>query len=78
VPGAQRLRVNASVVGSGAASFAPNVFDQMMIGWGFQSYYPVQGFGGNVYSVITGKGAPSAAELQVMERYLASTAGLAL
>ncbi|HUR88278.1 MAG TPA: cellulase family glycosylhydrolase [Ramlibacter sp.] len=76
VPGAQRLRVNQAVVASGAASFNTSVYDQMMIGWGFQSYYPVQGFGGLMYSVITGKGAPSAAELQVMERYLASTAGI--
>jgi hypothetical protein len=53
-----------------------SVYDQMMIGWGFQSYYPVQGFGGLMYSVITGKGAPTSAELQVMERYLASTAGI--
>jgi hypothetical protein len=28
--------------------------------------------------VITGKGAPSPAELAVLERYLASTAGLVL
>ncbi|HUR88276.1 MAG TPA: cellulase family glycosylhydrolase [Ramlibacter sp.] len=77
VPGAQRLRVNQAVVASGASSFSMSAYDQMMIGWGFQSWYPVQGFGGLMYSVITGKGAPSAAELQVMERYLASTAGLA-
>jgi hypothetical protein len=66
------------VVASGASTLGMSVYDQMMIGWGFQSYYPVQGFGGLMYSVITGKGAPTSAELQVMERYLASTAGLTL
>jgi hypothetical protein len=75
MPGAQRLRVNSSVVASASASFAPSVCDQMMIGWGFQGYYPRPGFGGNLYAVITGKGSPTAAELQVMERYLAATAG---
>ena len=75
-PGAQRLRINQNVVASGAATFGTSVYDQMMIGWGFQSYYPVQGFGGLMYSVVTGKGAPTTAELQVMERYLASTAGI--
>jgi hypothetical protein len=77
-PGAQRLRVNQAVVASGAGTLAMSPYDQMMIGWGFQSYYPVQGFGGLMYSVITGKGAPSASELQVMEQYLATTAGLAV
>jgi hypothetical protein len=73
-PGAQSLRINSNAVASGAATLGASAFDQMMIGWGFQNYYPVQGFGGLMYSVITGKGAPTAAELQVMERYLASTA----
>jgi hypothetical protein len=76
--GAQSLRVNSNAAGSASASFYPSVCDQMMIGWGFQQYYPRQGFGGNMYAVITGKGAPSTAELVVMERYLASIAGLAL
>jgi len=74
-PGAQTFRINQNVVASGAGTMAASAYDQMMIGWGFQSYYPVQGFGGLMYSVITGKGAPSPAELAVMERYLASTAG---
>jgi hypothetical protein len=60
------------VVGSAGASFVPSVCDQMLIGWGFQQFYPQPGFGGNVFGVITGKGAPSAAELQVMENYLAT------
>jgi endoglucanase len=75
VPGAQRLRVNSAVVGSGSATFTDSPVDQFLIGWGFQEYFTRPGFGGHVYSVITGKGAPTAAELEVLERYLASTAG---
>jgi hypothetical protein len=74
-PGAQRLRVNSTVVASGAGVIGANPFDQLLIGWGFQSYYPQTGFGGNVFAVITGKGAPTSAELQVMENYLATLAG---
>jgi hypothetical protein len=76
VTGAQRLRVNSQVVGSASASFAPSAYDQMLLGWGFLSYYPQQGFGGNIFSSITGKGAPSAQEMEVLERYLGATAGL--
>jgi hypothetical protein len=76
VAGAQRLRVNSAVVGSGSTTFGMNPFDQILIGWGFQEYFPRPGFGGNVYAVITGSGAPTAAELQVMENYLASIAGV--
>jgi hypothetical protein len=74
-PGTQQLRVNSALAGSGAATFAPTVCSQMLIGWGFQQFYPQLGFGGNVFAVVTGKGAPSAAELQVIESYLASLAG---
>jgi hypothetical protein len=49
--------------------------DQLLIGWGFQRFAPQQGFGGNVFAVITGKGAPATAELRIMESYLASLAG---
>jgi hypothetical protein len=76
--GAQRLRLNSAVVGSSAASFAPSTFTQMLIGWGFVGYYPRSGFMGSIYSVITGKGAPSHEEMSVLERYLASTAGIAI
>jgi endoglucanase len=69
--GSQRLRVNSEVVASSAASFAPAAFDQLLIGWGFLNYYPRPGFGGNVYAVIAGKGAPSPEEMTVLERYLA-------
>jgi hypothetical protein len=78
VPGAQRLRVNSAVVGSTAATMGPGDCTQMLIGWGFVGYYPRGGFGGNIYSVITGKGAPTLSELAVLERYLGSTAGLTL
>jgi endoglucanase len=75
--GSQKLRVNASVVGTASVpAYSSSTYDQMLIGWGFQRHFPVQGFGGNVYSVITGKGVPSDAELLVMERYLGSTAGI--
>ena len=75
-PGAQRLRVSSAVAGSGSATFGANAFDQLLIGWSFLEYYPREYFGGNVYAVITGKGAPTASELAVLERYLGSTAGL--
>jgi hypothetical protein len=74
-PGAQRLRVNSSVVASAAGTVGANPCDQMLIGWGFQRFYPQAGFGGNVFAVVTGKGTPTSAELQVMENYLATLAG---
>jgi hypothetical protein len=48
----------------------------MLLGWGFFGYWPSSSFGGNIYAVIAGKGAPSISELSVMERYLGTTAGL--
>ncbi len=77
-PGAQTLRVNSSIVGSGTATFTGSPLDQLMIGWGFQEYYPRAGFAGNIYAVVTGRGTPTAVELTVLERYLGTTAGLAL
>jgi hypothetical protein len=76
--GAQQLRVNSSVLGTGAATFAASPYgnDQMLLGSGFTNYYPQDGFGGNLYAAITGRGVPSAAEMQVMERYLRSVAGV--
>jgi hypothetical protein len=69
-PGNQKLRVNSAVVASAYSTFAASSCTQMLIGWGYTNYYPQGSFGGNVYAVITGKGAPTAAELAVMERYL--------
>lgn len=76
-PGAQRLRVNSALVGSGSANFAGSPLDQLLIAWGFQEYYPRAGFGGHVYSVVTGRGAPTTAELAVLESYLRTTTGVA-
>ena len=78
VQGAQSLRVNCTAVASANATFAPSAYAQMLIGWGFLSYYPRDGFRGNVYAVITGKGAPTAAEMTILERYLGTTAGMTL
>jgi endoglucanase len=75
VAGAQKLRLNSAEVGSGAATFAPSAFSQMLMGCGYVSYYPREGFRGNLYAVIAGKGAPTAGELAVLEQYLGSTAG---
>jgi len=74
--GWQSLRVNANQVASGNSSFSHGVFAQMMIGWGFRNYYPQGGFMGNMFSVIAGKGQPSASEMAVLERYLGTTAGV--
>lgn len=76
--GAQKLRVNSAQVGSAAATFAPSAFSQMLMGCGYVSYYPREGFRGNLYAVIAGKGAPTVAELAVLEKYLASVAGVTL
>ena len=78
VPGAQRLRVNAKEVGSASQSLKKSPLNQMLIGWGFLSYFPRDGFMGNIYAVITGKGAPTTEEMAVLERYLASTAGVTI
>ena len=75
--GRQKLRVNSREVASGNATFAASPCSQMLIGWGYLSYYPTAGFGGQVFAVIAGKGAPTADELNVLERYLALVAGAA-
>jgi hypothetical protein len=75
-PGLQKLRVNAAEVASANATFAASPCAQMLIGWGYLSYYPREGFRGHVYAVITGKGTPTAAELAVLERYVGTTAGV--
>jgi endoglucanase len=75
-PGAQRLRVNSSLVGSGSATFGASPCDQLLIGWGYRQYYPQMGFGGSIYAVVTGRGSPTSAELSVLERYLGTTAGI--
>ncbi|HEY8049320.1 MAG TPA: cellulase family glycosylhydrolase [Ramlibacter sp.] len=76
-PGAQQLRLNSSVAGTGAATFAASLYgnDQLLLGSGFTSFFPRDAFGGNLHAAITGRGVPSAAELQVLERYLGAIAG---
>jgi hypothetical protein len=76
--GAQQLRLNSTVIGTGGATFASSLYgnDQLLLGSGFISYFPRDSFGGNLYAAITGRGVPSAAEMQVLERYLGSTAGV--
>lgn len=69
-PGEQTLRVNSALVAGSRATFAPGVFSQMLIGWGHRSYYPQDGFTGNIYAAVTGKGVPLSDELAVLERYL--------
>jgi len=76
--GAQQLRVNAGLAGSAANSLPTGQFDQMLLGWGFSNFYPQTGFGGYIKAVVTGRGAPTAAELAVMERYVGSLAGMSL
>jgi endoglucanase len=75
---AQQLRVNSQAVAAGSASFATAEYgnDQFLLGWGFLSAHPRDGFGGNIYSAITGRGVPTAAEMEILERYLATTAGI--
>ena len=74
-PGKQTLRVNSAEVASSAATLAPSQYNQLLIGWGFLDYYPNASFGGYVYAVVTGKGAPRPEELQLLERYLGFVAG---
>ena len=74
VAGSQQLRVDSEVVAKASSTFSPSPFGQMLIGWGYSNFYPRDGFRGHVYGVITGKGAPSADELVVLERYLRALA----
>ncbi|WP_427914633.1 glycoside hydrolase family 5 protein [Ramlibacter sp. MMS24-I3-19] len=74
-PGTQQLRVNSAVAASGARTFGAAPFADMLVGWGDPLSGAAATFRGHVYAVATGRGAPSAAELAVLERYLASLAG---
>ncbi|MDQ3058279.1 MAG: glycoside hydrolase family 5 protein [Pseudomonadota bacterium] len=69
-PAQQALRVNSAVAAQSRAKFAPSLFSQMLIGWGYANYYPQDGFSGHIHAVITGKGVPLPAELAILERYL--------
>ena len=73
--GAQLLRVNAATVASGNRSFGAAPFGDMLVGWGDPLLGAQATFRGHVYAVATGRGAPTAAELAVLERYLGGLAG---
>jgi hypothetical protein len=77
--GSQKLRVESQARGgTGTQTFVPTGFgnNQMLLGSGFDQEYPRDGFHGYLFSTVTGKGAPTDAEMNVMERYLATTAGI--
>jgi endoglucanase len=71
-PGKQTLRVAGQVAASSVATFQASAFNQMLIGAGYISYYPRESFGGLVWAVVAGKGAPTEAELGVLEGWLAA------
>lgn len=75
-PGSQILRVDSSVKASSNAYFSASQFNQMLIGWGFISYYPRDGFRGNIFGVLAGKGNPSNEEMVVLEKYLGTLGGI--
>jgi len=74
--GEQILRMNSTLLARSTAKLGPGVFNQLMIGWGFQRFLPVEGFGGHVFAVVTGRGRPGDDELEVLERYLGGPFGL--
>jgi endoglucanase len=78
--GNQRLRVNSAQQGTAAATLqsTPLGFDQLLLGSGFVSHFPTQSFGGFLFSAVTGKGNPSVTEMTILEKYLATTAGVTI
>ena len=74
-PGSQQLRVNSTPAAAGSRTFGAAPFADMLLGWGDPLGGAAATFRGHVYAVATGRGTPSAAELAVLERYLASLAG---
>jgi endoglucanase len=77
-PGLQVLRVNGREGARSARRLAGGSLGQLLVGWGFVRYFPRTGFGGHVFSVLTGRGAPDETELRALERYAAASAGLVL
>ena len=77
-PGTQVLRVDGRPGACAATRLAAGALGQLLVGWGFVSYFPRAGFGGHVYCVLTGRGAPDELELRALERYAAASAGLEL
>lgn len=77
--GAMNLRLNTVSAASGARTLAATPTDQHLLGWSYSNFFPNGAAVGNHYGSITGKGAPTAAELTVLERYLGNTlAGMSL
>jgi hypothetical protein len=74
-PGRQALRVNTAIVKTSAVDLVSAPLENLMIGWGMHGRHPQPSFGGEVYGVIAGAGAPTDAEMAVMERYLLAAAG---
>ena len=74
-PGRQQLRVNTEIVKTSAVELVSAPLENLMIGWGMHGRKPQPSFGGEVYGVIAGAGAPTDAEMQVMERYFLAAAG---
>ncbi len=77
-PGAQVLRVNGRAGPRATSRLGAGSLGQLLVGWGFVRYFPRAGFGGHVFSVLTGRGSPDETELRVLERYAAASAGLVL
>jgi endoglucanase len=69
---AQTLRVGSAAVNAKSTTLPAAQFDQMLLGSGFSSDYPQEGFGGYLFAAVTGKGAPTTAEMGVLESYLLS------
>jgi len=74
-PGRQQLRVNTEIIKTSAVELVSAPLENLMIGWGMHGRKPQPSFGGEVYGVIAGAGAPTDAEMQVMERYFLAAAG---
>ncbi len=78
VPGSQLLRVDGAQKGTSALTPAAGAFSSQEIGFIYDNYFPYMGWGGKFYGAVCGKGAPTNAELFVMEQYLALLSGTTL
>jgi endoglucanase len=76
--GRQWLRVGAVEQGAAYGNFAASPCSQMLIGWGFVSYYPRGSFGGGVFGALAGKGTVSQGDMAIMEKGLAAMGSIAL
>lgn len=69
---AQTLRVGSATVNAASTPLPAAQFDQMLLGSGFSTDYPQEGFGGYLFAAVTGVGTPTTAEMGVIESYLLS------